>query len=284
MSIGAAAYISYNGGMDGSYQARSLRDFFRWNKTSYALFSGFLMLIGLILYVWWPLAVEYASYFDRAIPIWQQLDYLLIGIFLAMTILIMANANLKRDLPLVLVGFVGGLVIEAWGTQTELWFYYTFERPPLWIVPAWPIAALSIERLTNLFELVVKDKLNKVIPWLYWLVFVGFLTYMLWFVFPTITKSLTIAASLLCIVLVAVPVKKRKMLFIFLMGSLLGYFLELWGTTRGCWMYYTLETPPFFAVLAHGMASVAFWRAVKMLEWMWGKVFPAKKDNRVPVE
>jgi len=42
--------------------------------------------------------------------------------------------------------------------------------------------------------------------------------------------------------------------------------------TRECWTYYTLETPPLFAVLSHGMAAVAFWRGVKWLEWGIGKV------------
>jgi hypothetical protein len=37
-------------------------------------------------------------------------------------------------------------------------------------------------------------------------------------------------------------------------------------TTRGYWMYYTFETPPLFAVLAHGMAAVAFWRAGLLLK------------------
>ena len=43
-------------------------------------------------------------------------------------------------------------------------------------------------------------------------------------------------------------------------GAALGYFLELWGTTCECWTYYTNQTPPLFAVLAHGMAAVSFWR------------------------
>jgi hypothetical protein len=55
------------------------------------------------------------------------------------------------------------------------------------------------------------------------------------------------------------------MLFIFLMGAALGYFLERWGTSRLCWTYYTRETPPVFAVFAHGMASVSFWRANKAI-------------------
>jgi hypothetical protein len=50
----------------------------------------------------------------------------------------------------------------------------------------------------------------------------------------------------------------------------LGYFLELWGTTRYCWLYYTRQTPPLFAVLAHGMAAVAFWRTALVVV-KWGK-------------
>ena len=53
---------------------------------------------------------------------------------------------------------------------------------------------------------------------------------------------------------------------IFLAGSLLGIFLEDWGTSRQCWTYYTEETPPVIAVLAHGFASVTFNRGVQLLE------------------
>jgi hypothetical protein len=44
----------------------------------------------------------------------------------------------------------------------------------------------------------------------------------------------------------------------------------LWGATRECWTYYTHQTPLFFAVLAHGMAAVAFWRAGLMVKTVWG--------------
>jgi len=46
----------------------------------------------------------------------------------------------------------------------------------------------------------------------------------------------------------------------------------LWGTTRQCWTYYTRQTPPLFAVLAHGMAAVAFWRAQLALEGLWRRL------------
>ena len=77
------------------------------------------------------------------------MDWLLLGIFLFMSLTIMSKADLKTDSLIVLVGLAGGLVIESWGTQTNLWFYYTAERPPLWIIPAWPIASLSIDRITR---------------------------------------------------------------------------------------------------------------------------------------
>ena len=33
-----------------------------------------------------------------------------------------------------------------------------------------------------------------------------------------------------------------------------------------CWTYYTRQAPPLFAVLAHGMAAVAFWRTGLLLK------------------
>lgn len=114
---------------------------------SYVLLSGFLLALFLIGYVWWPLLEDYLSYINPAFPIWRQIDWLLIGNFLVMSLLIMLNADLKRDVPFVMIGLAAGFIIETWGTLSGLWTYYTFETPPLWIIPAWPIAALSVNRL-----------------------------------------------------------------------------------------------------------------------------------------
>jgi hypothetical protein len=122
---------------------RRIATLFGWTRHSYYLLSGFLLICGLIIYIWWPLAEEVLSTIDWSGPWWRTFDWLLVGIWLAMSLLIMARANMKADARIVFVGFVGGLVIESWGTQTNLWFYYTAERPPLWIIPAWPIAALA---------------------------------------------------------------------------------------------------------------------------------------------
>lgn len=69
------------------------------------------------------------------------------------------------------------------------------------------------------------------------------------------------------------------MVLTFIAGISLGYFLELWGTTRLCWTYYTLDTPPLFAVLAHGMAAVAFWRVKELWLILARKFFPNKASQ-----
>jgi hypothetical protein len=224
---------------------------------------------------------------------WRYIDWLLLEIFGFISITIIARANLKTDLFIVFVGICGGLAIESWGTQTNLWHYYTAERPPLWIIPAWPIASLSIDRITrSLFFLTTKfttlapgasageehegktfvNSLSFVIKILYWITFVCFLSLMLVFVAPTFDKSYTWFALMLCVLLIVTPTDHRFTLLTFVAGSGLGYYLELWGTTRECWTYYTNQTPPLFAVLAHGMAAVAFWRAGLMLKMVWGRL------------
>ena len=245
-----------------------------WNRTSYVMMSAFVLLLGLMGYIWWPLAEEYLSYVNWDGEWWWQIDWLLIGIFLFMSLLLMAGADLRKDFPIVFVGLVGGLVIESWGTQTEIWTYYTNERPPLWIIPAWPIASLTIDRIVRFLQRRLPggdDRLYKIV---YWLAFPLFYLLMLQFVGHTLDKSFTILALLLCALFILTPTSYRMAVLTFAAGIGLGYFLELWGTSRLCWTYYTRETPPLFAVLAHGMAAVAFWRCALLFEMVWSKTAP----------
>lgn len=264
-----------------------------WTRDSSILLGGFFITVFLIVYIWWPLAEEYLAYVDWNGEWWRYIDWLLIEIFAFMSITIIARANIKTDLLIILVGICGGLAIESWGTQTNLWFYYTEERPPLWIIPAWPIASLSIDRITRAFlflttKACIEPSRNgtkytkdwKKSPFvtfvsgvvnfktLYWLTFAAFLSLMLVFVAPTFDKSYTWLSLGLCTLLILTPTDHRFAFLTFLAGSGLGYYLELWGTTRECWTYYTYQTPPLFAVLAHGMAAVAFWRAGLVLKLM----------------
>jgi hypothetical protein len=245
-----------------------------WTRDSSILLGGFFVTIFLIVYIWWPLAEEYLSYVDWNGEWWRYMDWLLLGIFGFMSLTIIAHANIKTDLLIVFVGVCGGLAIESWGTQTNLWFYYTDERPPLWIIPAWPIASLSIDRITRSLNWMIEKvskRIQLTIPYslfsiFYWLTFASFLTLMLVFVAPTFDKSYTWFSLALCVLLIITPTDHRFAFLTFIAGSGLGYYLELWGTTRQCWIYYTYQTPPLFAVLAHGMAAVAFWRAGLMLK------------------
>ncbi len=110
-------------------------------------------LCVLIVTVWWPIADVYSVYrrqLYEAGELWQNIDWLLIGSWVLMTLLLMRNADLRHNLPIIVVCLIGGLVIEAWGTQTELWVYFTRERQPLWIILAWPAAGLSIDRLVRM--------------------------------------------------------------------------------------------------------------------------------------
>ena len=231
-----------------------------WTRDSSILLGGFFVTIILIVYIWWPLAVEYFAYVDWNSEWWRYIDWLLIGVFAFMSITIIVRADLKTDLLIIFVGVCGGLAIESWGTQTNLWHYYTAERPPLWIIPAWPIASLAIDRLYRLLARITNLQL-PISQSLYWIIFPAFYLLMLFFVWPTLNKSFTWIALGLCALLIATPTDHRGAVLTFAAGTGLGYFLERWGTTRECWTYYTRETPPLFAVLAHGMAAVAFWRA-----------------------
>ncbi len=233
----------------------------------YLVLSLFWCSVVLIVIVWWPLAQEQLALIDWGRPLWGQLDWLLLGIFAAMSVLILVGTDLKADLVIFGVGLAGGLVIESWGTQTNLWHYYTAERPPLWIIPAWPVASLSIDRLYRFLNRALPHSEQRagLFKTLYWLIFPAFYGLMLFYVWPTVDRSLTLASLALCAFLILTPVDHRAMVLTFIAGAGLGYFLELWGTTRECWTYYTAETPPFFAVLAHGMAAVAFWRTGRVL-------------------
>lgn len=253
-----------------------------WTKHSSILLSGFLLTSFLIVYIWWPLAEEVLSYIDWNGPWWLYMDWLLIGTFLFMSLTIISRADLRADGLIVFVGVFGGLAIESWGTQTNLWHYYTAERPPLWIIPAWPIASLSIDRITRflIFLNMKGTKISKDLiknPFvsvvfnfktIYWITFASFYALMLAFVAPTFDKSYTWLSLLLCGLLILNPTDHRIAFPTFIAGAGLGYYLELWGTTRECWTYYTFEKPPFFAVLAHGMAAVAFWRTGLLIKQM----------------
>jgi len=256
----------------------------RWRQDSWWVLGAFSSVIGLILYVWWPLAEEALGTLSRDVAWWRQVDWLLLGNFLAMSVLAVLGADLRRDVPIALVGLAGGLAIEGWGTQTGLWTYYTGEAPPLWILPAWPIASLSWDRLRRLLDHSLPHGNAEAFAISYWLLFPSFIAWLIWFVLPTRSEPLTLLAVSACILLVMLQNDRRTAVLTFAAGAGLGYFLERWGTTRECWSYYTLQTPPAFAVLAHGMAAVAFWRTGLLASEMWKRLSGRIRPSMAPAE
>ena len=209
-----------------------------------------------------------------------QMDWLLAGIWVWMAALICWGVSLRRDLILVAVGACGGGVIEWWGTNTGLWSYFTQERPPLWILPAWPIAALSVDRLGQMVDWMVGEVFRRArsIPpphlfrRAYWILTPGFVLWMSVFIWP---YAHLFASQVVIVVMVAVTLRcpdPRRDVQVFLAGSLLGIFLEYWGTSRECWTYYTEQVPPPVAVVAHGFAAIAFNRAAggvaRVVDWI----------------
>jgi hypothetical protein len=191
-------------------------------------------------------------------------DALLWGLWVVMTAAIAWRFRLLEDGSLILVAAGGGFVIEWWGTNTNLWHYFTSERPPLWIVPAWPVATIVIDRIAR-----VLGPWTRRLAFGYWAILPAFVIVMTSFAWPTIDVFATRMVVALMVGVVVVRPTHERDVTLFLCGSLLGIVLEYWGTSRQCWTYYTAEVPPPEAVFAHGFASVAFGRAHRLLEPVW---------------
>lgn len=250
--------------------ARAPTEIAGFNRHS-AWLLGFLLLSALAVIGWeWPLVQRLlARAAARDQPWYRSVDWLLLGVFAFMTAAICRRPRPRADLAMLGIGACGGLIIESWGTQSELWRYFTGERPPLWIIPAWPIASLAIDRVTRALEHHAPQAEHRRGYWLaYALLFGTFWLMLLDFVAPAWRLPSTLAVIAACGWLILRPLDPRRAVLTFCAGSALGYFLERWGTTRHCWTYYTLQTPPPLAVLAHGMTAVWFWRTRRVLR-LW---------------
>jgi hypothetical protein len=244
--------------------AALLRGYDRWSAATFATLALGYVFIGLV----------WRQYLDFS----RGMDWLLAGIWVFMTALLCWGIAPRRDLIRAAVGLGGGLYIEAWGTVTNIWWYFTDERPPIWILPAWPVAAIAIDRLSRALDVVVPDVDLRGV---WWATLPPFVVLMTWFVWPHVDQPLTQLSVLAMLGVLATglplgsgsrlpsgrPSRTRQDVTLMLAGAGLGVFLEYWGTSRHCWNYYTAEIPPVAAVLAHGFAAVAFQRIAAAAEW-----------------
>lgn len=194
------------------------------------------------------------------------LDWLLLGTWLWMATMLTWRVSARRDLVFLGVGLVGGGVIEWWGTYSRIWTYFTLERPPLWILPAWPIATLAIDRMARILDRAAGARLPAVWTFIaYWVLVPSFVVSMIAFARHTVHITATQVVILLMLGVTLACRDPRRDITLFAAGSLLGIFLEYWGTSRQCWTYYTEQVPPPVAAVAHGFAAIAFARGADAL-------------------
>ncbi len=251
-------------------------DVLAFNKLSAALLTFIVCAMAGIITLEWDLFYDYHSRVGA--------DWLLISIFAIMLFFLTMGASFRKDAIIMFVALIGGLIIESWGTQTELWRYYTefppYEnpsRPPWWIIPAWPISSLAINRIYLFLDAVILKPYLRPFQVGYWVFCVGFAFIFYQFTHYTWHLSWTKIFTVATIIIVAFPKNDhRKHFLILIAGTSLGYFLELWGTTRACWIYYTGETPPLMVVFAHGIASVGFTRGATLIQFLLTKMINAR--------
>jgi len=223
---------------------------------------GVVLTAVLVAVGWWDL-----------VDVNDPFDGLLAFLWLFMALLMSWRVRLRRDLLLAFTAVWGGFLIEWWGTTTQLWTYFTRERPPLWIIPAWPVAALATERLAYMLDRALPR--SRLWPW--WVLYVSvplFIVWMCGFMAPSWHVS---SSHVVLGIMIGVTIGSRtprRDVVLFVMGTVLGYGLEYWGTSRHCWTYYTRETPPWVTAFAHGFASVAFFRATQVCHAVIGLVCP----------
>jgi hypothetical protein len=220
-----------------------------FTKLSFVPIGATAVIALVVMIGWWEL-----------VSFRQPFDPVLAAIWVSMTALLSWRVRLRHDIILAFTALCGGFTIEWWGTTTELWTYFTHERPPLWIIPAWPVAALATDRLCHIFDSAIPKLPAKFCAVLYCIVVPAFVFGMIRFMLPSMAISSSRIVSAIMAVIFFTSRRPRRDLALFAMGSALGWFLEYWGTTRECWSYYTHETPPLITALAHGFASVAFGR------------------------
>lgn len=234
----------------------------RYDRKSLFAWAGLFVLYVVVLVVWHDL-----------INWTLDMDFLLGCIWGFMTMALAWDIRPRRDITMAGVAFFGGLVIEWWGTTTNIWHYYTAERPPIWILPAWPVAALAIDRISRVLgEFVDASGRDFRIAFRWaWLALPVFVLSMMNFSWRGLDQNSTWVIFALMLGVLATMRNARQDVLVFCGGALLGIFLEYWGTSRYCWTYYTEEIPPTVAIVAHGFASVAFVRGVTLTEAVRGR-------------
>ncbi|MBI5241661.1 MAG: hypothetical protein HY926_14405 [Elusimicrobia bacterium] len=170
---------------------------------------------------------------------WRVLgEVALLGAIVLMTIrTVPARITPKRDALIVLYASLLGWIVEAWGTRTGVWAYYTGETPPLWIIPGWTLGALVIDRAAGAVEARWGGWIAVRSRTIYW-GYAAAYTLVFWaFVLPAAPRpaSAAVFAFLGAWLLYRPDPRDARLL---LTGLVYVFFADFWGTSNGCWAYY----------------------------------------------
>ena len=252
-----------------------------FNRTSFITLAALAAVILFLIFRWPHLAAAEWNAMVRHEDWWRHADWLLAGLGLFFIFCTTFDAHPRLDLATVTAGVIGGAIIEIWGTRAGVWYYYTGERPPLWILPAWGMSALSNERLQRILMVYLPASWREEIltgevgrPWvrkLYAGVMIALLLFFLWWARAYLLQPIT----LVVLALIASALVSGKFpayaLSLFITGASLGILLEIWGTTRHCWNYYDGKTPSPFPIFGHGIAAVCFWKMKNVARGAWAR-------------
>jgi hypothetical protein len=177
----------------------------------------------------------------------------------------------KKDILLLAIAAAAGWLAEAWGTRLGLWKYYTKEAPPLWIVPAWPLGTLVIDRMSDHARRLLEGRLSeRTASALYWLLALATAAVFAAFARPALSHPATLALGAALAAAFAVKPNAREALPFLLTGFACVFFADLWGTTNNCWRYY-LRSDHYWSRIFLGVGfGMAFDTAVVFLCWRLG--------------
>lgn len=171
-------------------------------------------------------------------------EAVLLGAIVLMTVrTVPARITPRRDALIVFFASLLGWIVEAWGTRTGVWSYYTGETPPLWIIPGWTLGALVIDRAADKAAarwggwIALRDR------GIYWGYAAAYALVFWAFVLPAAPRVSSAAVfSLLGAGLIFRPDPRDARYLV--TGLVYVFFADFWGTTNHCWSYYAQSRVP----------------------------------------
>ncbi|MDE2038572.1 MAG: hypothetical protein KGO96_03535 [Elusimicrobia bacterium] len=176
---------------------------------------------------------------------------LLLAAILSATLFALAWS--PRPLPdaiAMLLAAAAGWAAEAWGTRLGFWSYYTRERPPLWIIPAWMLGTLLVERAARALARhgrppALLDSFLRPLCLLAVLVFCA----------PRLRDAVSWAGPAAAAVCLWLGAGRGEENWRLPAAMFLVFFADAWGAASQCWTYYLGRQPPALAAgIAFAMA------------------------------